>query len=279
MDTIERVLPTRAVETQRTFSLVIYLLLVFGLSWPFQIAYALWGASSLTAGFWLSSASMVMVAVGTFLAGRYIFHDTFRSAGWSLGKPRHYVAVFALALLIFLAPVLIEALLGIRSLPVGLAIGPILGSFLLHLGLTVIPGFGEEFGWRAYLMPRLAKRYGTCKGLLLHGLIWWAWHIPAICAIGAQEAGAEGSAAVAIAATLMITLIPSTMNAVLYGYIWTATQSLAVASVYHSAYDEVRDAIEQSIGLGPLASIWEMACTTILGAVLLWKGNWKKLGE
>ena len=86
MDTIERVLPTRAVETQRTFSLVIYLLLVFGLSWPFQIAYALWGASSLTAGFWLSSASMVMVAVGTFLAGRYIFHDTFRSAGWRPGQ-------------------------------------------------------------------------------------------------------------------------------------------------------------------------------------------------
>ena len=68
------------------------------------------------------------------------------------------------------------------------------------------------------------------------------------------------------------------MNAVIFAYVWTVTQSLAVSSVYHSAYDEVRDAIEKSIGFGPLVSIWEMAATTIIGAVLLWKGNWKHLG-
>jgi len=64
---------------------------------------------------------------------------------------------------------------------------------------------------------------------------------------------------------------------VIFAYVWTATQSLAVSSVYHSAYDEVRDAIEKSIGFGPLVGIWEMAATTIIGAVLLWKGNWKPL--
>lgn len=34
---------TRGNETQRPFSLRLYLLIVFALSWPFQIAYALWG--------------------------------------------------------------------------------------------------------------------------------------------------------------------------------------------------------------------------------------------
>jgi len=67
------------------------------------------------------------------------------------------------------------------------------------------------------------------------------------------------------------------MNAVIFGYVWTATQSLAVVSVYHSAYDEVRDALEQSIGFGPLVNIWEMLVTTVIGAVLLWKGNWNRL--
>lgn len=62
------------------------------------------------------------------------------------------------------------------------------------------------------------------------------------------------------------------MNAVIFAYVWTATRSLAVSSVYHSAYDEDRDAIEKSIGFGPLVGIWEMAATTIIGAVLLWKG-------
>lgn len=72
---------------------------------------------------------------------------------------------------------------------------------------------------------------------------------------------------------LLITLIPSIGNATIYAYLWRSTQSLAVASVYHSAYDEVREAIEHSLGFGPLVSIWEMLVTTILGAVILWKGS------
>jgi len=63
----------------------------------------------------------------------------------------------------------------------------------------------------------------------------------------------------------------------LFAYVWTKSQSLAVASVYHSAYDEVRDALQRGIGFGPLVSIWEMAFTTIFGAILLWKANWNAL--
>ncbi len=55
---------------------------------------------------------MVMVAVGTFIAGRYIFRDGFKNMGWRWGKPKHYLGVFALALFIFGMPVLIENLLG-----------------------------------------------------------------------------------------------------------------------------------------------------------------------
>jgi len=83
------------VETQRPFSLTIYLLLVFGLSWPFQIAYAVWGTTP-TASYLLSSISMVMVTVATFITGRYIFRDGFKNAGWSWGNPKHYVWVFSI---------------------------------------------------------------------------------------------------------------------------------------------------------------------------------------
>jgi len=76
---------------------------------------------------------------------------------------------------------------------------------------------------------------------------------------------------------MLISLLPAVMNAILFAYVWTASQSLAVASVYHSAYDEVREALEKSIGFGPLVSIWEMAVTTIFGVVLLWKANWTPL--
>jgi membrane protease YdiL (CAAX protease family) len=39
--------------------------------------------------------------------------------------------------------------------------------------------FGEEFGWRAYLLPRLLP-LGWRKAMLLLGLIWGVWHWPVI---------------------------------------------------------------------------------------------------
>jgi hypothetical protein len=60
-------------------------------------------------------------------------------------------------------------------------------------------------------------------------------------------------------------------------YIWTVTQSLAVVTVYHAAFDEIRDAIATSIGFGSLVEIWQTLTLTVLGGFLLWKGNWKQL--
>jgi membrane protease YdiL (CAAX protease family) len=39
--------------------------------------------------------------------------------------------------------------------------------------------FGEEFGWRAYLQPKLMPLGGR-KVILLMGLIWGVWHWPVI---------------------------------------------------------------------------------------------------
>lgn len=263
-------------QTPRPFSLSIYLLIVFTLSWPPQIAYAIWGNDP-TSGYLLSSLSMVMVTVGTYIAGRWVFRDGFKNMGWRWGKPKHYLAVFALALFIFGAPALLENLLGIHSMPADVSAGAILGSFLTSFLLTIIPGFGEEFGWRAYLLPRLAQRYSLRKALLVHAFIWWAWHIPALVRIGSRVEGADANLYLSIVVTLLVSLLPAMMNAILFAYVWVATQSLAVASVYHSAYDEVRDALERGIGFGPLVSIWEMAATLIFGAILLWKANWSRL--
>jgi membrane protease YdiL (CAAX protease family) len=276
MTTTVQTTPGRVTPAPRPFSLTRFLLIVFALSWPFQIAYALWGNTP-TSGYLLSSLSMVMVTVGAFIAGRYVFQDGFQNIGWRWGKPQHYLGVFALALFIFAVPVLLENLLGWHTLPAGVPAGAVLGSFLTSFMLTLIPGFGEEFGWRAYLLPRLAQRYSLRKALLLHGLIWWAWHIPALVQIGSRVEGAAAHVWLSIAVTLLVSLIPAAMNAILFAYVWTATQSLAVASVYHAACDEVRDALSRGIGFGPLVSIWEMAATTIFGAILLWRADWSPL--
>lgn len=38
--------------------------------------------------------------------------------------------------------------------------------------------FGEEFGWRGYMMPKLTKIMGLPKAIICGGIIWGVWHAP-----------------------------------------------------------------------------------------------------
>lgn len=120
----------RAQAAPRSFSLGLYLLIVFALSWPFQVAFVIWGTTPFL-GYTLSSLSMIMVTVGTFIAGHYVFKDGFARAGWRWGKPKHYLAVFGLALLVWAVPVAIEQVFNLNTPIAGIAIGGILTAFLL----------------------------------------------------------------------------------------------------------------------------------------------------
>jgi uncharacterized protein len=263
------------ISPKKTFSLTTYLFIVMAISWPFQIAYVLWAETPFMR-YALSSLPMLMVTVATYIAGRYVFRDGFSKAGWNWGNSKDYLVVFSLAIFVWVVPTILELVSGMRSIPRGVMVPDILGNFLLRFIATLIPAFGEEFGWRGFMLPHLAKRYSLRSALLLHAFIWWAWHLPVIVGMGMTEK-LTNNVGISIVITLAVSLIPSMMHAIVYAYIWTVTQSLAVVTVYHAAYDEIRDAIEVSIGLSPVVQVWQVLTLTILGGLLLWKGNWQKL--
>jgi hypothetical protein len=57
----------------RPFSVALYLLTVFALSWPLQFAFLMLGDAFRP----ILLVSMIMAGAGTFVAGRYIFRDGF----------------------------------------------------------------------------------------------------------------------------------------------------------------------------------------------------------
>lgn len=55
------------------------------------------------------------------------------------------------------------------------------GLLLLQLAFTLIvffPAFGEEWGWRGYMMPKLTELMGRPAALVVGGVIWGLWHAP-----------------------------------------------------------------------------------------------------
>jgi membrane protease YdiL (CAAX protease family) len=55
----------------------------------------------------------------------------------------------------------------------------VLQAALLAPILNSLATFGEEFGWRAYLLPKLAP-LGWRRALAVHGVVWGIWHWPVI---------------------------------------------------------------------------------------------------
>ena len=56
-------------------------------------------------------------------------------------------------------------------------------AVFLAPALNIVTTFGEEWGWRGYLVPKVSERLRIVPTLLVTGVIWGLWHAP-ITAIG-----------------------------------------------------------------------------------------------
>lgn len=159
------------------------------LSVTFFITYA-FGASVYFLGVDQELSHVVMMLVPMLVAfgvQRFIVKEpVFRGGhlGFVVGTKRYLLIGPLVALLVMLAGYLVTCLIDpnlftrdggstsrtVKVLLVNLLLGPIL-NLPIHLG--------EEVGWRGFMYPRLIRLYRK-PGLVIGGIIWGLYHMPAI---------------------------------------------------------------------------------------------------
>ena len=62
------------------------------------------------------------------------------------------------------------------------ALSQAITSILIAPILNCVTCFGEEWGWRGYLLPRLRDKLASAPLMIVMGVIWGLWHAPLIVA-------------------------------------------------------------------------------------------------
>lgn len=199
---------TKKLELKR---ILIYILITFGLTWIYclLVVYPLANGESLSgvpalATQLLVAAGMFFPSIGVFLT-RLFTREGFKNV-WlkpNLKKNIRYylLAWFGPGILTFVGATLYFLIFkgsfdpdcGYMKLTMEAAGAPYeaqampmnllmliqaMQAFFLAPILNFVTCFGEEWGWRGYLLPKMKNLLPTVPTLLVTGVIWGLWHAP-----------------------------------------------------------------------------------------------------
>jgi uncharacterized protein len=179
--------------SHRSTALITFVALAFGWTWGFW-----WVASTAASG-----SATVLIAL-TLLSGtgpslsaaavvwRFdgttgLRHWLRRCFNWRLALGWYGLAFFGPPLIMLGALVVHGALGG--AMPPSPATGNLWLSVLIIGQILVLGGpLGEEFGWRGYALPALARKWGWRWASLSVGVVWALWHLPLFYMPGTAQA-------------------------------------------------------------------------------------------
>ena len=240
-----------------------FLLLAFGMAWLIQALIGLLASPSL--GLSTQTVSLLarlIIAGMMFVPALAVFlsRGDIKGMGWKLQSKKD----LKLILLAWFAPLIltvIGAALYFLVFPgqfdmSGKALEATVGTdalaqleaqgltFPLYLLITVVGcvtyapvmngvlALGEEIGWRGFLYPQLKAKFGQKKAMVLHGVIWGAWHFPLIWLIG-YEYG-FGYFGYPIVGMILFALITAGWG-ILHTWIYEKSGSIWLPAILHGA--------------------------------------------
>jgi hypothetical protein len=192
-----------------TKAILWFLAITFGLTWGIEGAML---ASGMSFEFvpppllqYVVAGLMWAPAMGAAITRKFVLHERLAApeARLRFGSLRPYLVVWAIVPLGFAVVYGLTAALGLGHLDLSLrtfaaqieaaagqSLGPMppaplliggifLSSVLVAPFFNSLFAFGEEYGWRGFLLPKLMPR-GRWPAHLLGGVIWGLWHAPLV---------------------------------------------------------------------------------------------------
>jgi membrane protease YdiL (CAAX protease family) len=258
-------------------------------------------------GFYIAQFYMFTPAIAAVIARIFFYDRRFSDARLNIGRLKDYLRFYGLTLVIvaacYLGYWLFRAVswdftgdtflstLGaqmeatgqdINDLPLGLTPKITLVLFAVG-GLTVfnipftISGFGEEFGWRGYMLPLFYRLARPWRAFIICGLIWFTWHTPLVLVFPRLE---QMTAAESIL-NVIILAVGSVATFIFLAYVFARSGSIWVASFAHAVLNNA----SRSLGYFAVVEsqvLANLALTAVMVAavlVLQAKGSLRVLNE
>ena len=223
----------------RHHPILVYVVLAYALSWAYWIPLALSGAVVAPGGSVSHFPGLLGPAIAAFITTALTSGVAgVRALGrslWLVSRPTGRFWLYALSPVGFIVvALLIARLLGRMpawsdfSLFSGLPPLPLVSVLVLAL---IFNGYGEEIGWRGFLLPQLLERHGTVPSALLVALFWAGWHTPTFWTI-------EGYSSMSVPMLLGGFGLGLCTGSIVLAHISTRTQgSVLAAAIWHVAYN------------------------------------------
>ena len=242
----------------RNASLVIYLIILVVLCTVFIVGAKMLGQE----GAYLAQGYMLTPAIAAFIVRLFFYKTGFTDANLRFGRIKDYLKFWLLSISItalsyalftalgsitldFTGQVFLERLAQQfaaagqdinTTLPPGFTPQTMLMIYFVG-GLTIfniipgiITGFGEEFGHRGFMFP-LLYQIKPWVGLLIGGLMWYAWHLPSSLLVPQTDQNPLRQTPL----NASILAIGSVCTFTYLAYVYVKSKSVWVASVAHIA--------------------------------------------
>jgi membrane protease YdiL (CAAX protease family) len=176
--------------------IIIFCLIVFVITYILEVGMWLSGILQVRFASLVLASVMFIPLFSAVITVKYIERTNLREYGIVKGRIKYYVYSLVFPFIVIILGLLFVLIL--ETTPINFTLANVRAvvpdiPFITEISMELIviylilapfiyflPAFGEEYGWRGFLLPKMIKHFNLLGGLLLTGVIWGLWHAPLI---------------------------------------------------------------------------------------------------